>query len=281
MEANKILTADLLDLVFEERNKTYGAYELRRSYNKRIQLALLVTGGLILGGFAALYISQAMNAGTHTINQTDGITLSEVDMTPKEKTPEPPPPPPPPVQKSVPQVKMEIFTPPVITNDKDVKETDVPPKMDDLNDARIGTMKVDGVDDVGAAVPPVADHRSVVVAPAAKADDEETVMTKVEIEAEFPGGAAEWARFLRRNLNASVPVDNGAAEGSYTVIIQFIVDKQGAVSDIRALTNHGFGMEEEAIRVMKKATRWTPALQNGHNVNAYRKQPITFVVATE
>ena len=61
-----------------------------------------------------------------------------------------------------------------------------------------------------------------------------------------------WGRFLERNLNAEVPVDNGAPEGSYTVIIQFVVDTDGSISDIKALTNHGYGLEQEAIRVIKK-----------------------------
>jgi protein TonB len=64
-------------------------------------------------------------------------------------------------------------------------------------------------------------------------------------------------------------------------MVQFIVDKQGNISDVKALTNHGYGMEEEAIRAIKRGPKWTPAIQNGRNVNAYRKQPITFVVAEE
>jgi len=81
-----------------------------------------------------------------------------------------------------------------------------------------------------------------------------------------------------RNLNANVPGDNDAPAGSYTIIIQFVVDLEGNVSDVKALTAHGYGMEEEAMRALKKATKWQPAIQNGHFVKAYRKQPITFVV---
>ncbi|MBD0333129.1 MAG: TonB family protein, partial [Chitinophagaceae bacterium] len=65
---------------------------------------------------------------------------------------------------------------------------------------------------------------------------------------------------------------------TYTVIIQFIVDKEGNISDVKALTNHGYGMEQEAMRAVKKAPKWTPAIQNGRQVKAYRKQPITFIV---
>ena len=78
-----------------------------------------------------------------------------------------------------------------------------------------------------------------------------------------------------------MPVDNGAPEGTYTVWVQFIVDKQGAISDVRALTNHGYGMEAEAVKVIQRGPNWNPAQQNGRYVKAFRKQPITFVVTSE
>jgi len=86
---------------------------------------------------------------------------------------------------------------------------------------------------------------------------------------------------LERNLNANIPVDNGAPVGRYSVVVQFVVDKEGNVSDIQALTNHGYGLEEEAIRVIKKAPKWEPAIQNGIKVKAYRRQVITFDVNEE
>ena len=109
----------------------------------------------------------------------------------------------------------------------------------------------------------------------------EKIFEKVEVEAEFPGGLPAWRRYLERNLNAQVPSDAGAPTGSFTVVVKFIVDKSGSISDVKALTNHGFGMEEEAVRAIKRGPKWTPAIQNGRNVNAYRQQPITFVVAEQ
>ena len=86
---------------------------------------------------------------------------------------------------------------------------------------------------------------------------------------------------MERNLNPNAPVDNGAPEGSYTIWVQFIVDKEGNISDVKPLTSHGFGMEDEAAKIIKKGPKWTPAQQNGRQVKAYRKQPITFVVQAE
>jgi hypothetical protein len=108
--------------------------------------------------------------------------------------------------------------------------------------------------------------------------DDNKVFVKVEVEAAFRGGEKEWRNFLNRNLDVNVPVKKGCKPGTYTVVVQFIVAKDGRVSDVRALTNHGFGMEEEAIRMIKKGPDWLPAIQNGHNVKAYRKQPFTFVI---
>ena len=125
---------------------------------------------------------------------------------------------------------------------------------------------------------PVEDKGSQITE-APKNDDEDKIFTKVENEAAFPGGDAAWRRFLEKNLNPSTPIDNGAPEGTYQVIVRFIVSKDGSISDVQAETKHGFGMEDEAVKVIKRGPKWTPALQNGRNVNAYRRQPITFVVS--
>lgn len=111
-----------------------------------------------------------------------------------------------------------------------------------------------------------------------KIKQEPEIFSKVEQEAKYPGGHEAWRNFIVSNLNIDVAVKNGAKAGSYNVMIQFIVDKQGNVSDVKALTKHGHGMEEEAVRVIKASGKWKPAVQNGREVKAYRKQPITFVV---
>lgn len=102
-----------------------------------------------------------------------------------------------------------------------------------------------------------------------------------EKEASFTGGQTAWRRYLERSLNAQVPGDNGAKNGYYTVMVKFIVDKDGTVSDIKALTDHGYGMEAEVIRMIKTSPPWSPAWQFGRPVKAYRIQPITFMVSGE
>lgn len=105
--------------------------------------------------------------------------------------------------------------------------------------------------------------------------------TKVEVEAGYPGGDEAWKNFLIKTLNSEVPGKNNSPAGYFTVIAKFIVTKNGTVDSITAETTNGFGMEEEVIRVIKKSGSWTPAMQNGKPVNAYRRQPITFLVEND
>jgi len=112
-------------------------------------------------------------------------------------------------------------------------------------------------------------------------DVEGAVFERVDIEATFPGGESAWRKYLEKNLNPVVPVDNGAPIGIYTVIVQFIVDKNGTISDVKALTNFGYGMEQEVLRIIRSGPSWTPASQNNRTVKAYRKQPVTFVIEAE
>lgn len=111
--------------------------------------------------------------------------------------------------------------------------------------------------------------------------EDKIVFTRAEVEASFPGGIEAWRRYIIKNLKPNVPVKNGAPIGIYTVMVRFIVSKEGFIKDIAAETNYGYGMEQEAIRVIKTGPKWIPAQQNGRMVNAYRKQPITFVVQDE
>ena len=107
------------------------------------------------------------------------------------------------------------------------------------------------------------------------------IFTQVENEPKFPGGDSAWRHYLEKNLNPGIPVDNGAPEGTYKVIVKFIVNKDGSISDVQAETKHGYGMDSAAVALIKKGPSWVPALQNGRNVTAYKKQPITFVLEAQ
>ena len=104
------------------------------------------------------------------------------------------------------------------------------------------------------------------------------IFETVDIAPSFPGGDMAWRKFLEKNLHADVATENGAPAGTYTVWVQFIVDKEGNLSDVKPLTNWGYGMEKEVLRLMAMSPKWTPASQNGKTVKAYRKQQATFMI---
>lgn len=274
MEANKILSSDVLDLIFEDRNKEYGAYQLRKTYNKRIMMALIITASVAL-----LALLGSVLASTLKSNDDDKVEIREVtieEIKPEEELKELPPPPPP-KPPDPPKIEMKQFTPPKIVKDEEVEEP--PPAQEELKEAKIDVVNQEGIKDEGIVAPAVIDDGKGVVEE--QKEDPNKIFEKVEIEASFKGGESAWRKYLERNLNPNTPVDNGAPEGTYTVYVQFVVSKDGTISDVKALTNHGYGMEKEATRVIQKGPAWVPAVQNGRSVNAYRKQPITFRVTSE
>lgn len=270
MKPNNILSASLIDLIFDGRNKEYGAYYLRNTYEQRIKKALIVTFSIV---FLAVGGTALAGKSKKPINndRIKGV-VELIDLPPDEKIVEPPPLKQDPPTQDV-QVKQEKFLDIKVVNDDDFKEP--PPTQAALVDAIIGDIKIDGVPDLNIAAPEIKKGitKGIIQEKVDKDDDE--IVPIVEIEASFIGN---WIKFLERNLDGDTPVRNGAGAGRYTVVIQFVVDKEGKVSDIKPLTNHGYGLEEEAVRVLKKAPKWKPAIQNGHEVKAYRRQMITFEV---
>lgn len=275
MDVNKILQSDLLDLIFEDRNKAYGAYDLRRTYKKRLTIALVCTAAVAILALGGSLLASSLKKSAKGKLDVRAVELANIDQE-EEKKPEPPPPPPP--KQEPPKVEMQKFTPPKIVKDEEVKKEDIPPETKELETAKIDVQTQEGVQEVAAPV--VIDEGKNVIEEK-KEDDENKVFEKVEVEASFPGGEREWRKYLERNLDANTPVENGAPEGTYTVVIQFIVDREGNISEVKSLTDKGYGMEEEAAKIIKRGPKWVPAVQNGRQVKAYRKQPITFVVSAE
>ena len=273
MDATKILDADVLDIVFEGRNKAYGAYELRKTYNRRLARALGFTAGVIVFIFVVGFVSAHSGGTTKLPPKVDDVSLEDYK---KEKLPDPLPPPPKPLEQ---KIEMKQFTPPKIVKNEDVKEDEKPPVNDQLDDVKIGTVNTDGAKDDGTVGPPapVGDGgKGVVEAP--KKDDDGPVFLPVEYESQYPGGVQAWARFLNKNLRYPEEAQNNQIQGQ--VVVQFIVDKDGNVSDVVAVSGpEQGGLREEAVRVIKKSGKWTPGNQNGKPVKSYKRQPVTFTIS--
>lgn len=276
MEANKILNADILDILFEGRNKEYGAYELRKTYNGRIikaLIAMLLICGMI---FIGSYIAKSAFKTTDKPMLVDDVKLEDIKEEEKKETPPPPPPP----KVEPPKVEIKQFTPPKIVKDEEVKPEEKPPEQEELEDTKIGTFNQEG-EKSDVVAPPVEEKGTGVVEAPKVEEDYDKEFKTVQIEAKFPGGQSAWIKFLERNLNNNTPVDNGAPPGSYTVTVSFLVDKDGNISEVNALNDPGYGTSAEAVRAIKKGPKWIPAVQNGRNVIYRQKQNITFQVSEE
>jgi len=272
MDSNKILSSDILDIIFEGRNKSYGAYDLRKSYNGRLTRALLYTAALALLIFLGTVFASVFKKKDSDKLIVRDTQLAEIK---KDAPPPPPPPPPPPKAPPPPEINQVKFTPPKIVKDEEVKPDE---KIEEIKEDQVISTKTVESDNTKQVVQAPVEDKGTQIVEVKKEDDENKIFNKVEVEAAFPGGEAAWRNYLQKNLNGSVPADNGAGEGTYTVIVKFVVSRDGSLSDISCENDPGFGTCQEAIRVIKKTKNWTPAIQNGRNVNAYRRQPITFLV---
>lgn len=271
-ELNPIIKTNFmeyLDLLFKNRNKSYGAYELRKNYDKRLKLSLLSTMLFVTLICSFAFIKEDDKKENIKYNITD-ITLKEVSIKPEEKKEEIKQQPKPNKIKTVKYTNFKIMP------DKDV--TEVTPTQTEIDSSQVGKVNIDGDKYTGKVEKPEVPSNGTSDSLNVKEPEEEVIFHKVEKEASFPGGLDKWKRFLERNLNGETPVENGSGEGMFSVVIQFIVDKEGNISDITPLTSHGFGMEEEAVKVIRRGPKWIPAEQNGQKVKSYRKQVITFLV---
>ena len=269
MEANQILKSDILDILFDGKNKEYGAYELRRSYNRRITIAIISMITLIV-------LFAAIKAIASRINPTDEVVQMVVNETVLEQLapdePPPPPPPPPPKLPPPPPVATVQFTPPKVVKDEEVIKP--PPEVKEIEEAKVDVKTVEGTRDIGIVAPPSDEiGTQVVAAPVEKKEDPDRIFTKVEIEASFPGGPSAWQRYVTRAIMAEQ--DEFGDDDFGTCVVKFIVDRNGTVSDVQATTMKGTKLAEVAVNAIRKGPKWTPAIQNGTKVNAYRLQPVT------
>ncbi|MBL7831616.1 MAG: TonB family protein [Saprospiraceae bacterium] len=257
---------DILDIIFEGRNKAYGAYLLRRIYPSHIRKAL-IAGVLLFAFFMTIpYWLKYIKLGKDE-DKKENVEIKLKDLTPPpEKEDEvKPPPPPPPKKVEPPKPPQQQFTPPVIKKDEEVKKE--PPKIEEIT-TNTGTETVKG-DDKGY-VPQIDEP----VVQTAVDPDEGKVFSFVEQTPTFPGGDAALMDFLRKNIKYPPIARENGVEGR--VLISFVVDKNGNIRDITVKRGIGSGCDEEAIRVVKMMPDWKPGKQNGKSVNVMYNLPISF-----
>lgn len=265
MEPNKILAANILDIIFEGKNKAYGAYELRNNYVERISTSL----GVTVIGIIIFIISVSLKTGedVNIAKKLDiDLTLSNKEIE-KEIIPALPK-----LPKAKP-VKTVAYVPPIILKDKLVIEP--PVEIDKLADSRIDIKNIEGNIDDGTIAPPQEIKNSKVIESLkTSAIVENLPFNKVEIDAKFKG---DWGKYVKKEIEKNMD-ELTEAGVSGTCIVKFIVSKNERVSDVEAVTMKGSKLSEVAVNAIRKGPNWIPAQQNGREVNAYRLQPVTFKI---
>jgi protein TonB len=244
-----------LDIVFEGRNKSYGAYELREQ-NSNTNLKALIIGAVVFAfAVATPIIADFISKATSSSDEGLHDRITAIKLPPKEEKPKEdlkPPPPPKPKEDVVKFVK------PVVAKKDEV--TEEPPKVEDIKDKNLGKEDIKGDKDAPLSVDPPGNGP-----PQQEVVDDNTIYNSagVEVQAGFPGGPAKWQSFLRNNFTS--PEEPGL-KGK--VIVSFVVEKDGSLTDIKVVRDIGFGTGSEALRVLRKGPKWTPAVQNGRNVRS-------------
>jgi protein TonB len=266
MELQSILSADYLDIIFDNRNKNYGGYELRKHYNHRAMKAITVvlsTALLLLGAHA--FASRFKPTDVVKLSITDRVYEMQ-DLTPD--VPDPPLPEPPPEPVAPPPT--QAWTPPVIVDDIDVVEP--PPTQDDLKDKAIGTTTIAGDPGNDDLNPPITGRGKTgggFTEPPPVIEDR--IETYVEQMPEFEGSISE---YLSRNIQ--YPELAKQTNTSGRVVIKFVVNEDGSISNTKVVKGIGAGCEEEAMRVINSMPKWKAGKTNGKAVKVYFTLPVSF-----
>jgi protein TonB len=253
-----IFTSEWCNLVFEGKNKEYGAYELRQRSSKRHAIAILLSVSVFTLGVSAPVLLKRISPETKwKITEVTGISNIE------EAKPEPMKP----IEEiKLPEVRRTIqFTPPEVTND-DLDQA-AAPVIDELisSNAAISTATVDGSDDADAPLPDF----SIV-------EKEPDPIVFASQMPEFPGGDEARIEFLNNNLRyPSIATEMGI---SGRVTLQFVVEKDGHIDRIKVIRGLGGGCDEEALRVIKLMPKWKPGMQDGKCVPVYFTFPVVFAL---
>ena len=258
---NNLTLDERNDLVFEGRNQSYGAFELRRNYNKRVTY---IIGGMILFSIALFGVKKLADRPKDE-DVKENLKTEQIDLTPPppvEETPPPPPPPPPP-----PMVEMVKFIPPVIKDDAVEEE---PQKLqEEVKETNVGTKDQEGDKDI-VAPPSEASGPGEPAAP--------EIFTIVEENAEFPGGISEMVKFIQKNLQYPAMAREAGISGK--CFLKFVVNENGEISNVEVLKGVPgcSDCDKEAIRVVKSMPKWKPAKMTGRSVKCYFNLPISFKI---
>jgi periplasmic protein TonB len=269
MNPESILRADMLDIVFENRNKQYGAYELRIHYERRLRNALAIMLSTVCFTCIAICI------GTHFFHQANSIIkifddgIREVSIVkpldpssreiirPKKQQL---------INKPVATVKSDL---PRIVQDKFVDKS--LPETTDISLKQIGTETKPG--ELAGSYEQVTANGNGNSGEIKNEAAEPTIYSTAEFMPEFPGGQAALQKFLSTNIRMAKDLEPGT---KIKVLAKFVVDENGNISVMQTIQSGGAEFDHEVLRVLKKMPRWKPGKQNGRNVSVYFTLPVIF-----
>jgi periplasmic protein TonB len=268
MTTNQILTASFLDILFDNRNKAYGAYEIRKAYPKNLTKALGIM--LLLVVSLSVYVMSQPQKVRVRITQIEMPPDAKLEDIKEEKRPTETQP-----TRTVPAQPptRPDFTNIVLVND------DPNPPVRDQSDTTVtvpGAIASPGTGDgrnmiqgtVDTVTRIISNHVDPVETP-----EEPAIRDFAQVQPEFPGGEQAWLSYLQRMLRA--PDDLEAGERK-TVKVKFVVNANGEVTDAVIIQSAGNSFDKEVLRVIGRMPKWKPGKQNGKNVAVYFTQPVTF-----
>ena len=268
-----------VDMVFAGKNKEYGAYQLRKGTSGRNikALLILVIAAALVGGFLAWKVIEQKQAEEQQAYM-EAMELAKLQQQAKKE------------EKKKEQVKPKIepkkeipvaretqkFTAPVIKKDELVKEENQVKQMDKLDEkVAVGTENKEGTksrlaeavrSDIAVAAPPPP--------PAPKPEVSNKVFDVVEEMPHFPGGPAALQAFLSSNTKYPVVAQENGVQGR--VIVSFVVERDGSITDVRVVRSVDPSLDREASRVVRSMPRWSPGKQNGSTVRVKYTVPVVF-----
>lgn len=266
---NNNLTLD--EIVFEHRNKEYGAYDLRSSYPRLLTRSFLIGTAFFVLAVATPFIVmkiKQMNAKEETKVEANLVDVLQEDKVLEQPEEAPPPPPPPPKEEEKIEVIQNVVPEPKVAP----KVETPPPPISKQLETTTGLQNQEGVKAPAYTPPPPPPSTGTKTTTAeVKAVNTNEVYDVVDQSAEYPGGMDALRRYLGDNFDTSIE-----GEGKLTAKLKFVVERDGTVSGVQVTSKSGNGdFDSEAIRVVKTLKKWKPGKKNGEPVRSYYSIPFT------
>ena len=269
-----LIDKNWVELVFDGRNKEYGAYVLRKETGMRNIKSMLLVFAVIIAIMAGVAAKVAIeNAFPKKVAIETDVELTKLAEKKEVKVEKKAP-----VkveeQKVVEKVKSSVkFTPPVIKKDDEVKPEEELKSQEDLNktNTAIGSFDVKGNDETGGEV---LKAKEVIAQPEPPKEEETKVFDVVEVMPTFPGGQQALFEWLSKNIKYPVVAEENGVQGR--VIVTFVVERNGSITDVQVAKSVDPSLDKEAVRVVKAMPHWIPGKQNGSAVRVKFTVPVTF-----